>query len=148
MLGSRVTIKGRLRHELAKQEIASADVLVNAVTEERQQVIGISSKFYEYAAARKPIIAINPTRSDRLLLRELAAIVIEKPSLGTLVAALRKALTMQPAEVAQSYRKFLEEQSWPEHCRRLGIVLDSVTQKPRRAVDFRELEIEELPQPR
>jgi hypothetical protein len=40
----------------------------------------------------------------------------------------------------------LQEQSWQEHCRRLGYVLDSVAAKPQPKIDFRELESEKMPQ--
>ncbi len=139
ILGQRLSITGRLRHDLAKQQIASADVLINAVTTERQRVIGISSKLYEYAAARKPIIAINPTRSDRILLRELTALAMEKPTVEMLCDALRKALAMSSSEVSDSYQEFHDSHSWQRHCQQLQLVLDEVTSTNGSKVDLREL---------
>lgn len=140
LLGERLIIPGRVRHDLAKQHIAGADVLVNAVSEERQRATNISSKLYEYAAARKPIIAINPTCSDRLLLKELFAWVVNHPNVKSLETALKGALAADPAKTSSSYQGFLAKESWQRHALRFRLILD-YAQGAREAIgDLRSLE--------
>ncbi|MDZ4657288.1 MAG: glycosyltransferase [Bythopirellula sp.] len=139
ILGSRLKITGRLRHDLAKRHIAGADVLVNAVSSERRRVVNVSSKLFEYAAARKPIISINSTRSDKRLLRKLSVVDINQPTVAELSDALRKALARDTNEVASTYREFLESQSWERHCQQLQLVLDEVTKPSGSTVDLRDL---------
>jgi glycosyltransferase involved in cell wall biosynthesis len=139
LLGERLIVTGRVRHDIAKQYIAGADVLVNAVSSERQGATNISSKLYEYAAAKKPIVAINPTRSDRLLLRELPAIVVERPTVEVITKALRQALAC-PAGKESSQEAFLAKYSWEGHCQRLAVVIESVTNKGHGENDLRDID--------
>lgn len=70
-LRSRLQLLGPVSHQNALQEIAGADVLLKYDDLERAKVIGLSSKLFEYLATGRPIIAVNPTRPDRQLLRRL-----------------------------------------------------------------------------
>ncbi len=139
ILGSRLVITGRVRHDLAKRHIAGADVLVNAVSSERRRVVNVSSKLFEYAAACKPIISINSTRSDKRLLRKLSVMDVDQPTVEKLCAALRKALAKGPHDVVSCYRDFLASQSWERHCQQLQFVLDEVTSTNGSKPDLREL---------
>lgn len=115
LLGERLVVTGRLRHDAAKAQILGADVLVNAVSKARQKNVLISSKLYEYAAARKPIIAFNPTRADRWLLRRLPGVQrVDDPDVGTVASALRAVLE-NPAEAGSRSGGFLEDFGWDRH---------------------------------
>ena len=67
--GVAVSFRGRVSHHEALNLFRSADVLVNYVSKDRQRGLGLSSKLFEFLALEKPILCINPTRSDRLLLK-------------------------------------------------------------------------------
>jgi hypothetical protein len=140
ILGPRLVITGRVRHDIAKRHIAGADVLVNAVSSERRRVVNVSSKLFEYAAARKPILSINSTRTDKKLLRQLAVVDVSHPNVENVCEALRTALQRDPREIATSYHDFLTSQSWELHCQQLQLVLDEVTKPGGSSVDFRKLE--------
>jgi glycosyltransferase involved in cell wall biosynthesis len=139
ILGPKLVMAGRVKHDIAKRHIAGADVLVNAVSAERRRVVNVSSKLFEYAAARKPIISINSTRSDKRLLSGLSVDDIEQPTVENLVTALRKALSRNANEVAASYARFLETYRWERHCQQLQFVLDEVTSPGGCQADLREL---------
>lgn len=139
ILGPKLVMTGRVRHDIAKRHIAGADVLVNAVSAERRRVVNVSSKLFEYAAARKPIISINSTRSDKRMLSGLSVDDIDQPTVENLVTALRKALSRNANEVAASYARFLENYRWERHCQQLQFVLDKVTSPGGCQADLREL---------
>jgi len=99
MLGERLILTGPVSHDIAKSWIASARVLVNAVSPARQRAMLISSKLFEFAATDAAIISLNPTRPDTHLLREVPnATVLDRPNVETFLEALRNAVAHAPTE--------------------------------------------------
>ena len=132
ILGDRAVITGRVRHDLAKRQIATADLLVSFLTPERARAnYGVSSKLFEFAAAGKPVIEINPTVPDRQLLRRLPGVVsLSEPSVGDLTGALRRMLAPESVEAAASspeWAAFREAFSWTRHAEGLGAALELAT---------------------
>ncbi|MGI9455065.1 MAG: glycosyltransferase [Aeoliella sp.] len=137
LLGDRLLLTGRVANSVAKQHMVGSDVLVNAVSPERQKYLGISSKLYEYAAARRPIVVINPTRPDRRLLHRLPAQTIDNPTPNELTEALRLALALDRAEVAAATEPFIQSYSWQLHSERLAKVIECVTDSTLGPYDLR-----------
>ena len=127
ILGSRAVFTGPLVHEQAKRQILGADVLVSYLSAYRSTYHGISSKLYEFVAARKPIIHINPTAPDRHLLRQLPHVdVLTAPTPDQLGVALERALTPQAVQRAATdpgVRAFLASHSWQSHADQLARIL-------------------------
>jgi len=93
LLGKNITVLGYLSHSETVQHIASADVLVNYLDEERKKALLLSTKLIEYLATGKPVICVNPSRSDKLLLRrQRRAVKLFNPSTSILAFHIRKAL--------------------------------------------------------
>lgn len=135
LLGDRLILTGRLRHDLAKRHIAGADVLVSYLSPDRSRYLGVSSKLFEFVAAGKPIIEINPTFSDRRLLRSLpGVIVLNRPSRDEIRSALNNSLRPEAADAmardAQAVA-FRARHSWDAHADRLSELLRIVADKPR-----------------
>jgi len=139
LLGDRLVWIGRVENSVAKQHLLGADVLVNAVSPERQRYLGVSSKLFEYAAARRPIVVINPTRPDRHLVWRLPAQTIHNPTPDEMAAALGDSLAMDRKQVAEAVEPFLQANSWQRHGERLAEVIECVTDPTRQPFDLREL---------
>lgn len=134
-LGDRVVLTGYLSHCESVCEIASADVLVNFLDDFRSQSLLLSTKLFEYFATGKPVVCINPSRSDRLLLNGMSGVaVLVKPSLDAITAALQRALTgglkRDPSEV----ESFRAEYNWPRRVRQLSAALDNLVAFPPKVV--------------
>lgn len=129
LLGDRVVFTGALVHDEAKRQIQGADLLVSYLSPYRSSYNGISSKLFEFVAARKPVIQINPTAPDRHLLRRLRTIqVLEAPSTGDLSRAIEKGLSAASAEEAREapeVEAFVRGHSWDRHAEALGRVLEA-----------------------
>lgn len=129
-LRDRLVITGRLRHDLAKRQIEQADVLVNAVSSTRQQDVGISSKLYEFAAAGRPIISLNPRRADRFLLKKIpAALTLQNPSTQSLSRAIEESLKPDRATLAlqsEQSKAFHLEHGWAAHSEKLLQLLNGL----------------------
>jgi len=108
LLGDHVTMYGRQPHQEALRYMAGADVLLCVLTPSRASQIGLSSKLFEFLATGRPIIVVNPTRSDRHLLRGLRGVqTLTNPSTAEVSQALGKALMPEgrpPAEQAEQIR--------------------------------------------
>ncbi len=130
-LGDRVMLTGYLSHRESICEIVSADVLVSFLDEFRSRSLLLSTKLFEYLATGRPVVCINPSRSDRLLLRGMSGVVVlVKPSLDEIVAVLRRALTgglkRDPDEVA----RFRAEHNWPRRTAQLAAALEKLVVFP------------------
>ena len=124
--GVEVTSTGRLRHDRALQEIAAANVLVNAVSKERQRNLLVSSKLFEYGATDKPVLCFHPTRSDRHLLRQLpGATVIRVSESEESLITLRRMLRGEELDLGAARRPFQERYAWKRHMEHLQRCLGS-----------------------
>jgi len=140
LIGDRLVMVGRVPNSQAKAHMLGADVLVNANSLDRQQYLGISSKLFEYAGARRPIICINPTRPDRQLLRELPSEVLQSPSSAQLETAIEAAIIRDSSATSkQAFTQFVEDYSWQRHAARLAQVLDCVSSGSSGTFDLRDL---------
>lgn len=136
ILGDRAVLTGRLVHEQAKRQILGADLLVSFLSPYRASYHGVSSKLYEFIAARKPIIHINPTVPDRHLLRRMPTIrVLERPGREMLEEALLRGLSEEAAEEARAspdVQSFIRSHSWSAHAAVLGEALEAAERHVRR----------------
>lgn len=132
VLGERLVAVGPVPHDEAKREIAGADVLVSYLTPERSRYMGVSSKLYEFAASRRPIVTLNPTRPDRLILRRLGDAEIVAPDRPAgLSEALGRALA-RAGKVDPLREVFLAQHSWKAHAQGLAEVLTRAASARRR----------------
>ena len=93
-LSDRLQLLGPVSHLDALREIAGAEVLLKYDDLERAEVIGLSSKLFEYLATGRPIVAINPTRPDWQLIERLPwCWCLDNPQPGAVAEALRQAIT-------------------------------------------------------
>jgi hypothetical protein len=93
ILGDRVVATGRLAHHDALRQLAGGDVLVCPLDIDRATHLRLSSKLFEYLGAGKPILLINPTGSDRQLVRGLRGVEsLWRPTSEELREALHRAL--------------------------------------------------------
>jgi len=93
-LQGRIILRGLVEHKEALREIAGGDVLLKYDDRERAKVNGLSSKLFEYMATGRPVVAINPTRPDRQLLRRLSwCQSLGDADLGAIVDAVERAAT-------------------------------------------------------
>lgn len=98
-----MTFLGPVPHPEAIRLVAGADLLVAFLSEERSRVLGVSSKLFEFLATGRPVLAINPTRTDRMLLRrEPGCEVLSRPGLDEVVGALRRMAEAARAKPAGS----------------------------------------------
>ena len=67
----RMLFRGRVPHSEALKEICEANFLLIYLGGDRSAGIGLSSKLFEYLVTGKPVIMINPTRSDRLFAKKI-----------------------------------------------------------------------------
>ncbi|MCA9289355.1 MAG: glycosyltransferase, partial [Phycisphaerales bacterium] len=91
-LADRVVFTGNLRHDEAKRQIVGADLLVTSLSPHRARSHGTSTKLYEFVAARRPVVHINPMAPDRHAMRGLvragALRILDRPADGELREAL------------------------------------------------------------
>jgi glycosyltransferase involved in cell wall biosynthesis len=90
----RIQLLGPVSHHDALREIAGADMLLKYDDPERAEVIGLSSKLFEYLAMGRPIVAVNPTRPDWQLIERLPwCWCLEGANPAALADALQQAFT-------------------------------------------------------
>lgn len=126
ILGDRAVITGYVPHREALGHIAGADLLVSSLSEERAKTMGLSSKLFEFIAAGRPFIEINPTRSDRLFFRSVpGAVVVRAPTEAHLAGLIEGQLRGGglPAEVVERFRR---EKNWRVQAGRLAGWLDDL----------------------
>ena len=101
----RMVFLGPVPHPEAIRLVSEADLLVAFLSEHRSTYLGMSSKLYEFLATGAPVLAINPTRIDRMLLRRIPGCVcLTKPSVEQLTAALRSMAASTDASERESTR--------------------------------------------
>ncbi len=131
LLGERAAFEGRVSHDRARALVAGADVLVAALAPQRSGTIGVSSKLYEYIAARRPLIVINPTRPDRRLLRGVPyARVLDRPTPQALVQALRESLADRAKGDPPEAEGVIARYSMQRHADTLAGLLDRIAASP------------------
>lgn len=129
VLGDRVQIVGKVPHERALSAILGADVLVNYLDSDRRRSLLLSTKLFEYVAAGKPVLEINPTRSDRHFVRRLPGVeVLSDPTLQELSSAIERALNGSGTPVAEARERVLREGSWAAQAERLAGWLDDLAE--------------------
>lgn len=139
MLGERLALPGYVPHTESIRAVAQADVLVNFLDVFRSQSRLLSTKLFEYLASGNPVLCINPSRVDRLLLWRMSGVkALILPTQDELVAGLRDTLAgkvrRDPADVEQ----FRKEFNWPRRAAQLAEAFDRLVAFPPR----------ELPPPR
>ncbi|MTJ02271.1 hypothetical protein [Idiomarina piscisalsi] len=72
----KITFHSQMAHREALSYLLSADILISALSEKRQKARLLSSKLFEYCYTGKPLLLINPTLSDRWLVRNYRRKVI------------------------------------------------------------------------
>ncbi|HXO42543.1 MAG TPA: glycosyltransferase [Thermoanaerobaculia bacterium] len=126
LLGSRVEHPGQVPHQEALREIQRATVVVSALSPSRQQGLMICTKLIEYIAAGKPIVAINPTFSERLFLRPFSdAEILQDPTPAALAAALLRSLARARSSPPDR-QDFRDRFSWRSRTADLAALLNQV----------------------
>lgn len=111
-LGDRLIIHGPVAHDQALRYMAGGDVLLCVLSPERASHIRLSCKLFEYLATGRPVVVINPTRSDRHLLRSLNGVeILEKPDIEQIGQALARALQPEAAPPAEQVTRFRQQYS-------------------------------------
>lgn len=127
VLGDRAVATGFVPHAEALQQIAGADVLVSYLSPERSTHLLLSSKLFEFFAAGKPVIEINPTRSDRLFLKRVPGVtVLKQPAQADLAAAVKRSLGPDGALPESVRTHFREQRNWRATAEKLAGWLDEI----------------------
>lgn len=128
MLGERLVSTGRVRHDEALRQVAGADVLVSFLTRERSRAYLLSSKLFEYVGSGRPVLAVNPTASDRLFLRRIPhAAVLRNPNPEALASTLEDLLTNPSRRPSPGFvARFRAEHSWRAKARAVAGILDDL----------------------
>lgn len=110
------------------EHLRAADVLLLVLERANGAGSGTSTKLYQYLAAERPILAVNPTMPDRdLLARWARAVVLDAPTEADAEAGFR-ALLADDRPVPD--RSDLEaEHAWPALADRMADVLTSVRRR-------------------
>lgn len=108
-LGDRAILTGQLPHRDALAQIAGADVLVCNTAADRARSLLLSSKLFEFLAVGVPVLVVNPTRSDRHLLRGRRGVrMLNEPGRHDLIEALKWALgdnAAPPRHAVEEFRR-------------------------------------------
>ncbi len=129
LLQDRIVTIGYVSHSDAIGQMVGADVLVNFLDEFRAGTRLLSIKLIEYLALDKPIIAINPSHSDRLWLRQTSgAIVLWRPDQAALAAAIRAALQHPWRRAAGELAAYRRTHNWPAKVAQLAGWLEQMVQ--------------------
>ena len=127
LLGDRVEIVGRVEHRRALGYVLGADVLVNFVSGSRRGSFLLSTKLFEYAAAGKPVVEVNPSRSDRFFVRRLPGVlVLRDPGEGELAGAIGRCLRGEGVPTEAARRRVIGEHAWPAKAARVAGWLDDL----------------------
>jgi glycosyltransferase involved in cell wall biosynthesis len=130
ILGDRLVTTGSVAHNIALKEIAEADVLVCNLDENRAKFILLSSKLFEYIAAGKPTIVVNPSRQDRHLLRGLSGVKsLVNPDVAELAKAICWALSSEAIPTKEQLEQFRSLYDRRAQTRRVAELLDGLIAK-------------------
>ncbi|WP_395747003.1 glycosyltransferase [Prosthecobacter sp.] len=131
LLLERVQMPGYLSHAATLREMQQADVLVSFLDEFRGGTFLLSTKLFEYLASGKPVICINPSRSDRHLLYGSSGVeVLVKPSVREITGALHRALSGALRRDMTEVKQFRAEYNWSRRVSQLAEALDSLVAFP------------------
>jgi glycosyltransferase involved in cell wall biosynthesis len=131
LLGERLVLTGYVSHRESVREVARADVLVNYLDQFRQGTRLLSTKLFEYLASGKPVICINSSHSDRLLLRGRSRVkMLTEPSMTQLRQSLGEALAGQMPGDAAEVEEFRKSFNWPARATTLAQWLDDLVSFP------------------
>lgn len=125
LLGDAAVLRGRVPHDEALREMAEADVLVACHAWALERSHAVASRLYEYLATGVPVIAINPLRGDRPLLRRWSHVQrLYTPSPDAIANGIEQALAcrVDPVEVARFRASFGRE----AQARLLAAELDAI----------------------
>ena len=121
ILGDRFVATGYLPHHQSIREIADASVLVSYLDAVRSESCLLSMKLFEYLATDKPILIINPSRSECLLLRRISGVrVLWNPSINNLAEAVNEVLVHPTNRDPTEIERFRDEFSWAGRARELA----------------------------
>jgi GT2 family glycosyltransferase/glycosyltransferase involved in cell wall biosynthesis len=129
-LGERLVLAGYQSHAESVRRVASAAVLVNFLDAQRSASWLLSTKMFEYLASDRPVITVNPSRSDQLLLRRVSGVaVLRRPAPADLTQALRSALAL-PSRGDPGLAAFRRDFNWARLGGRLAGWLDQLVSFP------------------
>jgi GT2 family glycosyltransferase/glycosyltransferase involved in cell wall biosynthesis len=132
ILGNRFVATGYVQHRQSLREVADANVLVNYLDHFRGESCLLSMKLFEYLASNKPTVVINPSRSERMLLRHAQGVgTLHRPSIPLIAAALEKAIHDR-CRHGLEVEEFRRRHNWNELSRTVGSWLDELTAFPTR----------------
>lgn len=93
---NKIAVHGQVPHKSAMNIMIDADILIAALDFERSQATLLSSKLFEYCYTDKPILVINPTVSDRWLLKDYEKkIILVNPTEKEVAESLDKLLSIR-----------------------------------------------------
>ncbi|WP_182865755.1 glycosyltransferase [Rhodopirellula sp. JC639] len=111
---------GRISHQQAVSETIAADVLFSHLPDQHAAGMGLSSKLFEYLASARPVIHVNPTRSDRLFLKQWPhASVLDDPSVRELKRTLLVAISAPPSLLLNQSSRFISAYQRKTQCQQL-----------------------------
>lgn len=122
--------RGRVAHEEAIARIASADLLVNALSPARANSMGLSSKLFEYLNTGKPILSLNPTRSDRQLTRRLDWVVnLASPNAENILQAISRSYDNRPTADPKWLSNYRERFNRRRQTNEVAEILDQLVKR-------------------
>jgi len=133
LLGPRLVLPGYVPHVESVGEVARADVLVNFLDAFRSESRLLSTKLFEYLASGRPVLCVNPSRVDRLLLwRATGVTILRRPTPEQLRAALGRLLAGQVQRDPQEVERFRAENTWASRAGQIAAALDGLVAFPPR----------------
>ncbi len=131
ILGDRLTLTGYLPHCEAVKLAATSSLLVNYLDEARSASRLLSTKLFEYLASGNPIICVNPSHADKVILGgEDGVEVMHMPSVEVLAGAISAALSGQSSRPLEQVAEFRTKNTWRERVRVLVGKLDRLVAFP------------------
>ena len=131
LLGDRFVATGYVPHADSVRLVAGAAVLVNFLNAHRSASWLLSTKLFEYLASDRPVVLVNPSRSDRLLLRRVSGVrVVWQPSVEELKEALLAALQEPDRADPAGVERFRSEFNWAGRAHQLAGWLDELVSIP------------------
>lgn len=126
-LGEGFVVTGYLKHPQAMSQILGADVLISFLSAERARTYQLTSKLFEFAAAEKPIIEINPSVPDRLLMHRLPGVTtLHLPTAQQIADAIYDALTKPTVSISKTDPEFFRTLSRRYQAEQLAEMLDEI----------------------
>lgn len=131
LLGDRLHLPGYVPHAESVRAIRRAAVLVNFLDDFRRRSRLLSTKLFEYLASGNPVLAVNSSRADRLLLwRATGVMQLIEPDDNALGAALEKLLSGEVQREPGELERFRAAFHWPGRAAQLARWLDRLVAFP------------------